>query len=97
MKESPLSLAQTERLVLLVEECGEVIQAATKILRYGYDGVYESGVLNRHQIELEIGDVLAVTDLLIGGDDVDSDSIELYAKEKKKKLKRNTLHQGDQE
>ena len=31
-----LTPAQAERLAILIEECGEVIQAATKILRHGY-------------------------------------------------------------
>ena len=31
-----LTPAETERLAILAEECGEVIQAVGKILRHGY-------------------------------------------------------------
>ena len=33
-----LTPAQAERLAMLAEECGEVIQVIGKILRHGYDG-----------------------------------------------------------
>lgn len=32
-----LTPAETELLALLIEECGEVIQAASKVLRHGWD------------------------------------------------------------
>lgn len=36
MSHLSLTLAQTERLQMLAEEAAEVVQACTKILRYGY-------------------------------------------------------------
>ena len=32
-----LSESEQERLSILIEECGEVVQAACKILRHGYE------------------------------------------------------------
>lgn len=39
-------LTRDDLLVLLVEECGEVIQAATKCLRFGYDVDHGTGYGN---------------------------------------------------
>ena len=49
--------------MLLIEECGEVIQAATKCLRFGYD--VDHGVdygNNKMVLSREIGDLLGVVD-----------------------------------
>jgi hypothetical protein len=58
-------LTRDELLILLVEECGEVIQAATKCLRFGFD--VDHGVdygNNRMVLSREVGDLLAVIDVL---------------------------------
>lgn len=54
-----------ELLILLVEECGEVIQAATKCLRFGYDADHGVGY-GRNDLVLarEAGDLVAVLDAL---------------------------------
>lgn len=55
-----LTPAQAERLAILMEECGEVIQIAGKILRHGYDShhpVTQEG--NRAALLREIIDVKA--------------------------------------
>lgn len=60
-----MALTREDKLILLIEECGEVIQAATKCLRFGYDSnhIPEYG---RNDVVLseEIGDLLAVVDSL---------------------------------
>ena len=57
-----LTPAQAERLGMLVEECGEVIQIAGKILRHGYDSYHPNDptTTNRHLLVLELRDVNAV-------------------------------------
>lgn len=55
-----LCSAESERLALLIEECGEVIQAATKVLRHGWNGRYDNDETNQEALEREIGDVQAV-------------------------------------
>ena len=58
-------LTRDELLVLLIEECGEVIQAATKCLRFGWD--VDHGVdygNNRDQLAKEMGELVAVRDEL---------------------------------
>ena len=51
-----LSEGAQERLVLVAEECGEVIQAIGKILRHGYESEYNNET-NRQALERELGDL----------------------------------------
>ena len=44
--------------VKLMEECGEVVRACSKVLKRGRHGV------ENQQLEEEIGDVLAIIDIL---------------------------------
>lgn len=56
-----LSEAEQERLAILIEECGEVIQAACKILRHGYNSVNPlrpQWGTNRESLEKELGHVM---------------------------------------
>jgi NTP pyrophosphatase (non-canonical NTP hydrolase) len=49
--------AERERLVILMEECGEVIQAASKIIRHGWDSTYDDGTPNVIRLRDEMDDV----------------------------------------
>lgn len=56
-----LTEAEAERLAILIEECGEVIQAATKVLRHGYEDYSpfdDTKTPNRRKLEREIGHLL---------------------------------------
>lgn len=58
-----LTPAEAERLAWLAEECGEVIQAVTKILRHGYnsyDPTKPNHKGNRADLVREIGDLQKV-------------------------------------
>lgn len=57
-----LSPAQAERLAMLAEECGEVIQVIGKILRHGYDSYHPADptVTNRVLLGRELTDLYAV-------------------------------------
>jgi hypothetical protein len=58
-------LTRDELLILLIEECGEVIQAATKCLRFGFDVDHGTGYgLNSDALSRECGDLQAVMDAL---------------------------------
>ncbi len=62
-----LSDAETERLVLLGEECAEIGQKIGKILRHGYPSRnpdIAGSPTNREDLEREIGDLLWAVDLL---------------------------------
>ena len=58
-----------EILNILQEECAEVIQAASKIKRFGILNRKEGDELNNLQnLELELGDVLCLVDILLKSD-----------------------------
>ena len=52
-----------EALLILQEECAEVIQATSKCFRFGIDGQYQDQS-NRDRLEQEIGDVFAMVAIL---------------------------------
>ena len=55
-----------EVMDILQEECAEVIQAVSKIRRFGYETRWpEEGPTNRFHLETEIGDLLAMVGILI--------------------------------
>jgi NTP pyrophosphatase (non-canonical NTP hydrolase) len=57
-------MTREEILVVLIEECGEVIQAATKCLRFGWDRDHPLYGVNHEVLAQELGDVLGVADAL---------------------------------
>jgi NTP pyrophosphatase (non-canonical NTP hydrolase) len=73
-----LSNEENGRLVLLIEECGEVIQAATKVMRFGYDSWK-----NRDDLETEIGHVKAAVELMLEKGDLDEDGIKYSCETKR--------------
>ena len=68
-----LTPAEAERLALLAEECGEVIQAVAKVLRHGYESTHpdkpEAGT-NRDMLQRELADLRAAESLMIEAGDV---------------------------
>lgn len=54
-------------LTALIEECGETIQAATKILRFGGDNQYPEGcgVTNETKLNIELDHITAVREMLV--------------------------------
>ena len=65
-----LTPAQAERLAMLAEECGEVIQIVGKILRHGYDSRHPSDhtITNRGLLGRELTDLYAVASVLCRDD-----------------------------
>ena len=56
-------------LSVLQEECAEVIQAVSKINRFGLNNEWQ-GVTNKQSLITEIGDVLAILLVLIDETDI---------------------------
>jgi NTP pyrophosphatase (non-canonical NTP hydrolase) len=76
-----------EALGILQEECAEAIVEVSKCRRFGLDSVhYKSGVRHNTMLEIELGDVLAMIDILVEQGVIDRDGLELAAEEKKNKL-----------
>ena len=62
-----LTPAQAERLAILMEECGEVVQIIGKILRHGYDSCSPFGAsqeTNRQALVRELFDIKAAAMLI---------------------------------
>lgn len=75
-----------KNLELVIEECAEVIQACTKIMRFGPDESYKGrnyGRLNSVHLTHEVGQLLHCINRL----DLDRKELVKSAKEKREKLK----------
>lgn len=86
-----LTPAEDERLSLLLEECGEVIQAIGKIMRHGYESHDPTSASvspsNRESLEKELGDVkYAINRMALAGD------VNVLAIEGAKKAKADRIH-----
>lgn len=89
-----LTDAQEERLYLVVEECGEVVQAATKILRHGYESYHpDTGVSNRSHFQKELGDLLECIDMMKRAFDVNMQAVFVAGDEKRIRLPQWLHHQ----
>jgi NTP pyrophosphatase (non-canonical NTP hydrolase) len=62
-----LTPSQQERLSILLEECGEVLQIIGKIQRHGYDHQHPKygELTNRGNLEKELADLLVIIDIMI--------------------------------
>lgn len=95
-----LTPAEAERLAILIEECGEIIQAASKVLRHGYES-YNPTVApelrdtNRQSLMREIGDLDAICGRMVNEGDIDRQEIVKASTRKMLTLKRWTHHQVD--
>jgi NTP pyrophosphatase (non-canonical NTP hydrolase) len=80
---------QEEVLLIAQEECAEVIQAISKIFRFGFDSRWpDDGDDNRERLTEEIGDLLAMIKLLVDFDVIDPSNLENLADKKIIKLKK---------
>jgi NTP pyrophosphatase (non-canonical NTP hydrolase) len=78
-----------EALDILQEECAEAIKEVSKCRRFGMDSLhYESGVKHSTMLEMELGDVLAMIDILVEQGVVDRDGLEVASENKKLKLQK---------
>ena len=77
-----------EALVILMEECGELTQACSKMIRSGGDTKYE------RQLQDEVGDVLALIEVLKMSGLVTDKQIEDRMKVKKEKLMKWSMLYG---
>jgi NTP pyrophosphatase (non-canonical NTP hydrolase) len=67
ISEDPLTLADTELLVMLMEEAAEVQQAIAKVLRHGFYSYHPDDLeqkTNRELLEKELADVFTVHRML---------------------------------
>lgn len=77
-----------EILQILQEECAEVIQAASKCVRFGE----KDNILN---LQKELGDVLCMLEIMHEYDMIAYTTLEKYTLEKREKLKKYTKFYKD--
>ena len=70
---------------IVQEECAELIQCVSKILRFGYDSEYNNKK-SYERLQEEVGDVLATIELLEEYGLINMEKVERHKKEKFKKL-----------
>ncbi len=88
-------LALDERMILLIEECAEVQQIASKIIRYGirsYNPTIENSMSNRELLEKELGDLSLIMSMMISNGDIDIINIEENAVEKRSRIGKYLNH-----
>ena len=76
-----------ELLTITMEECAEVIQACSKIIRYGMESEH-GGVTARETLEKELGDLQCMIELLHQNDTVSFTAMDEYSLQKHEKLKK---------
>ena len=80
---------EKETLDILQEECAEVIQAVSKISRFGMDNLKPGKPkTNREHLEEELGDMLAMIDILCNMGVVELDNLRVAKLAKIEKLKK---------
>jgi NTP pyrophosphatase (non-canonical NTP hydrolase) len=77
---------EEELLTITMEECAEVIQACSKIIRFGEHSEYD-GKTALETLEKELGDLQCMIDLLHANDMVSYTAMDDYAADKRDKLK----------
>ena len=80
-----LTEAEIERLSVLAEECGEVIQVVGKILRWGYESWNPLEVpreTNRTKLEKELADINVATLLMLQNGDIKPAELEKHSEKK---------------
>jgi NTP pyrophosphatase (non-canonical NTP hydrolase) len=82
-------MTNSEKQILLIcqEECAEVTQAISKVFRFGYDSVYNDRT-NHQRLTEEVGDLLAMIDLMFENGIIDESAANMAATQKKIKLKK---------
>ena len=78
-----------EILDITQEECAEVIQAISKIRRFGYLSKHpDSTQTNRQHLEEEIGDLMCMVDLMRESGMIDWAEVIEHSDNKREKLKK---------
>ena len=77
-----------EALLITQEECAEVTQAVSKVFRFGFDTRYPDtdSSSNRERLEEEVGDLLAMIDILVEKCIISDWNVNLARKMKREKL-----------
>jgi len=78
---------QREVLVITQEEAAEVIQEISKLFRFGIDDNHRDGMTHREKLQIEIGDLLCMIDLMVDNRLIDPTAVEIARQAKVTKLR----------
>lgn len=78
--------SQREIMCIAQEECSEVIQAVSKIFRFGMESKHKDRT-NKAHLEEEMGDVICMFQLMEEHGMIDWTNVSLAASRKREKLK----------
>jgi NTP pyrophosphatase (non-canonical NTP hydrolase) len=78
---------ESQILLITQEECAEVIQAISKVIRFGVDSVYNEQT-NRQRLTEEVGDLLCMIELMIEKNILNETSVHNAAIQKRVKLEK---------
>lgn len=87
---------ERELLVILQEECGEVVTHTSKALRFGLeDGYPGSSMTNRADIAVEVAHVMEMAAMLVEAGVLDPVTIEAHRAAKREKVMRFLQNQPE--
>ena len=92
---SRMDLAEVEEMVEhLTEEAGEIVCAAMKAARHGFDSYHPDrpNVTNKSDLEKEIGHLIAIKERLVSMGVLDDDKIEEHFNRKREVIQRGKWH-----
>lgn len=77
-----------EALIITQEECAEVVQAVSKVMRFGFDSCYptEDSASTKECLTMEVGQLLCMVNILIEQGVIDEDAMIAAMEQKKVKL-----------
>lgn len=76
-----------EALIILAEECAEVVQECSKALRFGLDSEHDGETVHE-RLEKELGDIMCLYEIVVDMNLVDASMIAIAASRKREKLKK---------
>ena len=83
-----MEIKTQEALVILQEECAEVIQEVSKCFRFGINNLNKDGIKHNTVLEKEVADMLCMVDILIDQGILDPSRLDTGKIEKQAKLKK---------
>jgi hypothetical protein len=88
LKSKNMNSKTNEALVILQEECAEVIQEVSKCFRFGINDLNKDGIKHSVVLEKEVADMLCMVDILVEQGVLDLGRLATGKIEKQAKLKK---------
>ena len=82
-----MSEKQKEILLIAQEECAEVIQAISKVFRFGKNDEY-NGKTNQQRLEEEAGDLMCMLQLMMDKGLISESNVHYWSSQKRIKLEK---------